>query len=178
MKRVYFTAGVLAITMSCALSPAAQAVGDSEPYGTAKTNMHAYAPYKRVWDVAYEDTGKLNALYMFISNVRKAAPGDDIVVLHGPELRAFAKENYGKYRAMIDKMAMLADDGVEFRVCNNAMHAAGFEAKDMIGLVTVIPAGFAEISWLESQGFAPINPAVTAVKDSRYIDHPELAAKK
>ena len=151
------------------------ASGDDEsPYGTAKVDMHHYKKINRVWDVNYDDPQKLNGLYNFITNVQKVVPGKNVVVLHGPEIRVFAKENYLKYQAIVDKMAELSKDGVQFRMCNNAMHAAGFEAKDIDGFVTVIPAGFAEIISLEAQGYQPINPVVTAVKDSRYLDHPEL----
>ncbi|MBI3776293.1 MAG: DsrE family protein [Gammaproteobacteria bacterium] len=143
------------------------------PYGTAKTNMHTYAPINRVFDVNYEDPANLNALYGFITNIDKVVPGKSVVVLHGPEMRVFAKENYLKFQGIVDKMAELSKQGTEFRMCNNAMHAAGFKAEDMDGFITVIPAGFAEIIDLESKGYQPINPLVTAVKDSRYIEHPE-----
>lgn len=36
-----------------------------------------------------------------------------VVVTHGPELHAFAKENYKKYQGIMDRMKELADDGVE-----------------------------------------------------------------
>jgi len=143
------------------------------PYGTAKVDMHTYPIINRVFDVNYEDPAKLNGLYMFITNVDKLVPGKTVVVLHGPELRVFAKENYLKYQGIVDKMAELSKQGTEFRMCNNAMHAAGFKAEDMDGFVTVIPAGFAEIMDLEAKGYQLILPFVTAVKDSRYIDHPE-----
>ncbi len=57
---------------------------------------------------------------------------------------------YVKYRLIVDEMADLARHGVEFRMCNNAMHAAGFRAEDMDSFITVTPAGFAEIIYLES----------------------------
>ena len=136
--------------------------------------MHKYNKINRVWDVNYDDPHKLNGLYNFIQNVQKVVPGKNVVVLHGPEIRAFAKENYLKYQGIVDKMAELSKAGVEFRMCNNAMHAAGFQANDIEGFVTIIPAGFAEIIALEAKGYQPINPYVTAVKDSRYLDHPEL----
>lgn len=75
-----------------------------------------------------------------------------VVVTHGPELHAFAKENYNKYQGIMDRMKELADDGVEFRMCHNALRAAGFEADDFHGFITVVPAGFPEIVYLQSQG--------------------------
>jgi len=165
----------LAVASLVTLStPVFAADKDMSPYGTAKVDMHKFAPINRVYDVNYPDVQHLNALAGFITNVDKVLPGKTVVVLHGPEIRVFAKENYEKYQATVDKMAALSKAGVEFRMCNNAMHGSGFEAKDIVGFVTVIPAGFAEIVDLQAKGYKLIMPTVTAVKDSRYLDHPEL----
>lgn len=144
------------------------------PYGTAKTDMHEYPTINAVFDVNYEDPNKLNILYNFVKNTSKPLKGKMVVVTHGPELRTFAKENYMKYQGIIDKMAELSDMGVEFRMCNNAMRAAGFSAEDMHGFVTVVPAGFPEIAYLQSQGYTYINPLPLSVKDVRYLDQPQL----
>ncbi|MHB9119806.1 MAG: DsrE family protein [Burkholderiales bacterium] len=148
---------------------------DMEPYGTAKVDMHKYPAINRVYDVNYDDPKKLNALVSFIKNVNAVVPGKVVVVVHGAEIRAFAKENYLKYQAVIDQLADLSKQGVEFRMCNNAMHAAGFQSTDIDGFITVIPAGFAEIIYLQQQGYKVINASVTPVKDSRYLDHPKDA---
>ena len=144
------------------------------PYGTATTDMHEYPEIDAVFDVNYEDPNKLNILYAFVKNTAKPLKGDMVVVTHGPELRAFAKENYMKYQGIVDKMAELADSGVEFRMCNNALTAAGFEPEDMHGFVTVVPAGFPEIAYLQHQGYEYINPLPYSVRDVRYLDQPQL----
>lgn len=146
-----------------------------EPYGTAKKDMHPYPSINRVYDVNYNKPQELYALYNFITNVNRVVPGKTVVVLHGAEIRAFAKENYVKYQPIVDEMASLVHQGVEFRMCNNAMHAAGFRARDIDGFITVIPAGFAEIIYLESKGYRYINPLPTPVKDSRCLDNPEAS---
>lgn len=167
---------IAAVTL-CALAYAADK--NMPPYGTAKVDMHKYDKnINRVYDVNYTDPQHLNALANFITNVNKVVEGKVVVVLHGPEIRVFANENYEKYQGIVDKMAALAKSGVDFRMCNNAMHAAGFEAKDIVGFVTIIPAGFAELIDLQSKGYQPIIAIATPVKDSRYIDHPELKPAK
>ena len=168
-----FRCFAIALAALCS-APLLAADKDLSPYGTAKVDMHTYPTINRVYDVNYVDVQNLNGLANFITNVNKDVPGKSVVVLHGPEVRVFAKENYEKYQGLVDKMAGLAKSGVDFRVCNNAMHGAGFEAKDLIGIVTVVPAGFAELIDLQSKGYQPIIATVTAVKDSRYLDHPEL----
>lgn len=171
MKRTCTLAAAAALLL--ALGPAHAAEGFA-PYGTAATDMHEYKTINAVFDVNYEDPAKLNILYNFVLNTSKQLNGKMVVVTHGPELRVFAKENYEKYQPVVDKMAELAEQGVEFRMCNNAMRAAGFSAEDMHGFITVVPAGFPEIASLQSQGYAYVNPLPLSVKDVRYLEHPEL----
>ena len=147
---------------------------DFSPYGTAKVDMHPMEKTDTVFDVNYEDPNKLNILYGFIKNTVKVTKGKVVVVTHGPELRAFAKENYEKYQGVVDKMAELSKEGVEFKMCNNAMRAAGFEAADMHGFITVVPAGFPELVYWQSKGYQYVNPLPLSVKDVRYLEHPEL----
>ena len=165
---------LLAVLLGCLLSlPVAQAE-EASPYGTAKTNMHEYPTINAVFDVNYEDPNKLNILYAFVKNTSKPLKGKMVVVTHGPELRVFAKENYVKYQGIVDKMASLAEAGVDFRMCNNALRAAGFQPEDMHGFVTVVPAGFPEIAYLQSKGYTYINPLPYSVRDVRYLDQPQL----
>jgi uncharacterized protein len=170
-KRLGVTMVFAALLSGVAMS----AIADESPspYGTAKVDMHKYPTINRVYDVNYDDPKKLNALVGFIKNVNKVVPGKAVVVLHGAEIRAFAKENYEKYQAVIDELAALSKDGVEFRMCNNAMHAAGFNAEDMHGFITIIPAGYAEIIYLQHKGYKVIDASATPVKDSRFLDHPK-----
>lgn len=144
------------------------------PYGTSKKNLHQYPKINAVFDVNYTDPKSLNVLYAFVKNTMKPLKGKMVVVTHGPELRAFARENYIKYQGIMDKMKQLADAGVEFRMCHNALRAAGFKADDFHGFVTVVPAGFAEIAYLQSKAYRYINPLPYGVRDTRYLDHPEL----
>lgn len=142
------------------------------PYGTAKVSMHEYPTLNAVFDLNYEDPQQLHTLHAFINNTRKPLKGKMVVVSHGPELRTFAKENYEKYQPIVDKLAELAREGVEFRMCNNALRAAGFQPEDMHGFITVVPAGFAEIALLQSQGYEYINPIPLPVRNVRALDQP------
>lgn len=144
------------------------------PYGTAKTDMHKYPVTNVVFDVNYSDPKQLNILSVFLTKTSEALKGKTVAVTHGPEMRVFAKENYVKYQGIVDKLAALADKGVEFRMCNNAMRAAGFKASDMHGFVTVVPAGFPEIASLQAQGYKYINPLPLSTKGTRYLDQPQL----
>lgn len=166
------TALWLAGALSC--GPGLAIAEALSPYGTAKTDMHEYPTIDAVFDVNYEDPAQLNVLYNFVKNTSKPLKGKMVVVTHGPELRVFAKENYEKYQGTVDKMAELSEAGVEFRMCSNAMRAAGYKAEDMHGFITVVPAGFPEIAYLQSLGYEYVNPLPLSVKDVRYLDQPQL----
>ena len=144
------------------------------PYGAAKVDMHPMPVVHTVFDVNYEDPNQLAILYNFVKNTRRETKGEVVVVTHGPELRAFAKENYLKYQGIVDKLAELAQEGVQFKMCNNAMKAAGFSAEDMHGFVTVVPAGFPELVYWQNKGYQYVNPLPLPVKDVRYLDQPQL----
>ena len=160
----------IAAVLLATLSLGAYADEELTPYGTAKVDMHEYPEVNQVYDVNYEDPKSLRILHAFVKNTSKVVPGKVVVVTHGPELRAFAKENYDKYYGLMDQMAELADQGVEFRMCNNALLAAGYEPEDMHGFITVVPAGFAEIVMLQSEGYTYVNPIPLSVRDARDLE--------
>jgi len=167
------TAAIIAMTL--AASATALSADEFAPFGKGKTDMHAMEPTNVVFDANYQDPAQLNILYNFVKNTLKETKGKAIVVTHGPELRAFARENYEKYAGVVDKMNELAQMGVEFKMCNNAMRAAGYSsAEDMHGFVTVVPAGFPELAYWQSKGYQYINPLPYPVKDVRYVDQPQM----
>lgn len=172
MKISRFLAIVAVFVMGAGFSPLM--AGELSPYGSSKADMHAYPTLNAVFDVNYMDPKDLNVLNSFVTKTGAALKGKMVVVTHGPELRAFAKENYVQYAGIVEKMKVLADKGVEFRMCNNALKAAGFSKDDFHSFVTIVPAGFPEIALLQSQGYQYINPLANRVGGARYIDHPEL----
>ncbi|HLW05341.1 MAG TPA: DsrE family protein [Azoarcus sp.] len=156
----------LFFTLLACTGMSAQAA-DFAPYGKASTALDVYPDMDLVFDVNYSDPQDLHVLYGFVRNAQRHVQGRKVLVLHGPELRAFAREHYETYQPVIDRMAELARDGVEFRMCNDALRAAGYEPDDMHGFVTVIASGFPEIALLQQQGFRYINPVPLNVADLR-----------
>ncbi len=169
---------LLTTAVLLASTPVARADADLSPYGTSKADLHEYPTINAVFDANYTKPEDLNILYAFVKNTMRPLKGKMVVVTHGPELRAFAKENYTKYQGVMDKMKELADAGVEFRMCHNALRAAGFKADDFHGFVTVVPGGFPEIALLQSEGYRYINPFPLPVGDVRYLDQPQLKKSK
>lgn len=159
-------------------TPMHAATGDDiEHYGNAKIERANMPPLNTVFDVSYDDPKKLNILYDFIQSTRKVTRGKVVVVFHGPELRAFAKENHKKYQSIVEKMVRLARSGVALHMCSNAMKSAGYQPKDIYGFITLVPSGFADIAYHEYMGYQYINPTPLSPKDVRYIDQPQLRGK-
>lgn len=161
--------GVL-VLLGAALALPAWAEDGFAPYGRAQVDMHTTPKLNTVWDVNYEDPQGLSALYSFVLHTQRETQGEAVVVIHGPELRAFAIENYDTYQGVIDQMADLAASGVQFKMCGQAMRAAGFEASDMHGFVTVIPVGFAELALWQSRGYQYMNPIPLNVRAVRQLE--------
>lgn len=170
------TRSALALLAAAALTAGgARADEPFSPYGTAKADMRVMPAVDAVFDVNYGDPKDLRLLYGFIRSTVRQTRGKVVVVTHGPELRAFAKENYQRYQGSVDQLAELAkEEGVEFRMCGEAMRLAGFAAQDMHGYITIVPNGFAELAYWQSQGYRYLSPAPYSTLDVRYLEHPEL----
>jgi intracellular sulfur oxidation DsrE/DsrF family protein len=164
--------GVIAVLLAAGMTIAS--AQELSPYGSSKQDLHQYPVINVVFDANFADPKDLNILYGFVKNTMGQLKGRVVVVTHGPELRAFAQENYLKYQGIADRMKELADAGVEFRMCRFALTAAGYKADDFHEFVTVIPAGYPEIALLESQGYHLIVPLPHSPLHVRYLDHPEL----
>lgn len=162
---------LLGLALGC--SAAAWASDGFAPYGHAAVDLHATPAIDTVWDVNYAEPEQLSALYSFVLHTRRHMDGDTVIVTHGPELRAFAIENYVKYQGIVDQMAELAEQGVQFRMCNQALRAAGFKPEDMHGFITVVPVAFAELALWQSRGYQPIKPTPLDVRGVRELEDPE-----
>lgn len=176
-KQPLFSIGLAAAIVAVAAPPAL--ADDFAPYGSARVDQRETMASDVVFDVNYAEPKQLHGLYNYVKNMQKATKGKVVVLTRGPELRVFAKENYLQYQDIVDGMAGLAKEGVEFRLCSNAMKAAGFQAEDMHGFVTVAAAGgFPELVYWMSQGYKlinqSVNPAPLPVRDARYLDQPGL----
>ncbi len=177
MKRYLPYIGLVAAIAAASAQPVLAA--EFAPYGTAKVDLRETLATDVVFDVNYAEPQQLHGLYNYVKNMQKATKGKLVVLTRGPELRAFAKENYLQYQDIVDKMAALAKDGVEFRMCGNAMKAAGFQAEDVHGFITVAAAGgFPELVYWMGKGYEiinqSVNPTPLPVRDARYLDQPGL----
>lgn len=96
-----------------------------------------------------------------IRNHLRAAPDTKIVVVaNGDGIRfllAGATERNG--RPFDAQVAALAEQGVEFRVCNNTLTAHGVPASQLLPQAKLVPSGVVEVARLQArEGFVYLRP--------------------
>lgn len=96
-----------------------------------------------------------NAAYTIKYLAPRHIPYQIQIVLYSSGVRA-ADEFDNRYGGYGPLMRELHDQGVQFRVCNNSMHALGVSADDLYGFMTVVPAGILQIVKKQMQGYAYI----------------------
>lgn len=114
---------------------------------------------KTVYHVHDGTTHATHAMYNIMFQL-KGDPKSRIVVANFEGIKAFtkdAKDMMGKsFSAWVDDLSV---QGVEFRVCQQAMDYFKVTKDQMLDAVTVVPSGVGEIARLQSQeGFGYIRP--------------------
>jgi len=72
-----------------------------------------------------------------------------VFVLHGPEVSIFFRENYLRYRSIVDLAAKLsALKVVDIKVCETQSHGLGLDLKTLLPFVGTVPVGPVEESHL------------------------------
>lgn len=96
-----------------------------------------------------------------IRNHLNASPKAKIVVVtHGPGidflLEGAKDKNGNPYDIMVQQ---LADDKVEFKVCNNTLESRKISKQQLLPEAMIVPSGVAEVSRLQVQeGYAYLKP--------------------
>jgi len=160
--RLAATATIAAIGFSL---PATAQTNDS-PYGSATFASYAdidkLKELKVVWDFNFSDPKAVGVVFNNLNALLKATaefgphelePIKVVVVSHGPELVVFAKQNYAKYKDIVDRAASFSKQGVKFEICRNAAAAQGFAPQDLHGFTTVVPAGPHALAYWQAKGY-------------------------
>lgn len=124
----------------------------TSPYGKAEEDLHGYSIINTVFDVYCQKPAQLADIFDDLEAISITLKGRIVVIIRGAEIAVFARQNYEQYRAMVDQLAQLSRQGVQFRLDKTSVHAAGFEAEDMHGFSTVVPSGLAEIAAMQDEG--------------------------
>jgi uncharacterized protein len=156
--------GLFALLVA-ATAPAAVAQGIA--YGTAEfssySDIDSVKQLRTVWDFNFVDPKAVGVVFNNIAALIRATaefgpheidPLKIVIVSHGPELVVFAKQNYAKYKGIVDRAASLASQGIRIEICRNAAKAQGFDTEDLYGFVTVVPAGPYALAYWQAKGYS------------------------
>jgi uncharacterized protein len=165
MKRLHRSALLLAPPLFLTPAPTAAQISDA-PYGSATfrsyPDISELRQLKVVWDFNFSDPNAAALGLNFVGALIQATaefgpheidPIQVVIVSHGPEAVVFAKQNYGKYKEIVDRAASFAKQGVKFEICGRAAAAQGFEPKDLHGFVTAVPAAPYALAYWQAKGF-------------------------
>jgi intracellular sulfur oxidation DsrE/DsrF family protein len=145
----------------------------STPYGSSQyyvwPELKNLEELKVAFDFNFNDPkGIERALYpvsFILKTIQEHGPisfePNIIVVSHGSEVVAWARQNYEQYKDIVDRSARLAELGVKFEVCVVAATALGFEPQDFHGFVNVVPLGTYALTYHAHNGYAVIPGAAT-----------------
>lgn len=147
--------------------------GTRNPYGSSQ--FHVWPELanaedlKVAFDFNFNDPdGVERALYpvsFMIKTIQEYGPvsfeRNIIVVSHGSEVVVWAKQNYARYKDIVDRAARLAEMGVKYEVCVVAASALGYEPQDFHSFIRVVPLGTYALAFHENRGYAVIPGAAT-----------------
>lgn len=114
---------------------------------------------KYVFDVVIhkpEEMDKLLGRIEQLSSTLPPAKEDPslALVLHGPEIAFFTRNNYKKYMKLVDRAAALDKKGIiDVKVCDTMIRALDLEEAELPDFVDHVPYGPAEVDRLIQQGF-------------------------
>lgn len=135
-----------------------------------------YGEQKVIFDFYFDDPQKISPALHWIRALVKPLiepPYDylpeflDIkVILHGTEIVSLARKNYAAYRDAIERMRYFAANGVEFRVCAQALEEYGYRPEDLQDFVKIVPSAITDIAHWQIKGYALITPQILEKKFS------------
>lgn len=136
----------------------------------AKFVSPPYEAPKAVFEFYLDDPAKLgSALYWVRSYMNplmdepyNLAPEfmDTVIVIHGTEIVALAKNNYARYQEQVERLSYYASLGVKVRVCSLAMQDFGYTAADLPDFVELAPSAMTDLVYWQQQGYGLIKPEI------------------
>jgi len=144
------------------------------PSGGAHFVNPPYTEQKVVFEFYFDDPHKVSPGLQWVRALMKPLidpPYDylpeflDIkVVMHGTEIVSVARKNYPTYRDAVERMRYFASNGVEFRVCAQALEEYGYRPEDLQDFVKIVPSAITDIAHWQIKGYALITPQILEKK--------------
>lgn len=115
-----------------------------------------------LFDVTDHSIAELETLLRRTEEITRDMPADFdnleiVLVLHGPDLVWFKKENYGKNRQMVDLASKLDSlDIIDIKACATAMGSRGIDSNELPAFIETVPYAPDEIARLLEQDYVTL----------------------
>lgn len=112
-----------------------------------------------VFDISVHTEEEMRALLERVEQLamgpQPAAHSADIaLVLHGPEVAFFARQNYERYKDIVDLAAKLsAFEAITIKMCQTRMRSLGIRSEDIPAFIEQVPFGPGEVDRLARDGY-------------------------
>jgi intracellular sulfur oxidation DsrE/DsrF family protein len=115
-----------------------------------------------VVDVTLHTLPEIEALLNRAEKLHQTSKGKNLkdsstgiaLVLHGEEIKFFAKKQYQKNKKIIDKAKKLdANNIIDIKICRTKLRELGLKKDDIPPFIETVPFGPAEIKKLRSKGY-------------------------
>lgn len=127
-----------------------------EPTSTPKIEIENKS---YLFDVTTHTVEELEALLVRAEEVSQAHPADFedleiVMVIHGPDIDLFKKDNYENNQQLIDLAARLdAYDVIDMKVCQRTMEMRGVEREEIPSFIESVPFAPTEIKERLNNGY-------------------------
>lgn len=132
----------------------------SAPATSASNTRGASTPAPRyLLNVILHTPEEIGALLSRAEELARARPPAETdvgiaLVLHGPEVEFFARHQYARYKALVDRAQRLdAAHVIEIKICQTEMKSRGLKAADIPEFIQPVPYGPDEIARLQHRGY-------------------------
>jgi uncharacterized protein len=115
--------------------------------------------YQFIFDASKHSTDELLTFLQRVDEIASMSLADFdglniALVLQGPEISMFARENYEQNKQLVDLAARLdALRVIDMKVCQRDLHNHGYSTEDMPAFIERIPYGKDEMERLEGAGY-------------------------
>ena len=158
MKRVGVP--ILVTMLACINASVGANLVSADNSVTAQINPSPKKPKRYLFSVTLHTQNEIDSMLTraeTLSRKMDKKPEDHAgiaLVLHGPEIKMFTRQNYGKYRRLVDKAARLDSDAViEIKVCRTTMGDLKINKEDLPEFVEIVPYGPEEEERLLREGY-------------------------
>ncbi len=113
--------------------------------------------YDLIIHVDDNEASRLNLAFNNALNYKAGLPGENfrmVLIANGPAVQLFTRS----HEELAERGAKLMEEGLDIRLCRNALNTFHVSADELWKGCSIVPAGVVEIVKLQREGFAYLRP--------------------